>query len=90
MKLRSKKLRHEDWKRNHRCSLWQHDSDIFTVTSESMFMQKVNYINLNPVRAELVEQTIDYRWSSARFWSKCPSEDEPLQVDIDKIVWRRS
>ena len=85
-----RKLQHEDWKRNHRYSLWQHDSDVFSVTSESMFMQKVNYINLNPVRAELVEQAIDYRWSSARFWSKCPSEDEPSHVDVDKIVWRRS
>ena len=85
-----RKLQHKDWKRSHRYSLWQHDSDIFTVTSESMFMQKVNYINLNPARAELVERAIDYRWLSARFWSKCPSEDEPLQVDIDKIVWRRS
>src|SRR6185295_14082122 len=39
------KLRHEDWKRNHRFSLWQHDSDIFSVTSESKFMEKVNYIH---------------------------------------------
>ena len=50
-----RKLRHADWKRNHRFSLWQHDSDIFSVTSESKFMEKVNYINLNPARAGLVE-----------------------------------
>jgi len=85
-----RKLQHDDWKRNHRYSLWQHDSDIFSVTSESMFMQKVNYIHLNPVRAELVERAVDYRWSSARFWKKCPNEDEPLRVDLDRIVWRRS
>jgi putative transposase len=85
-----RKLQHEDWKRNHRYSLWQHDSDVFSVTSESMFMQKVNYINLNPVRAGLVERAIDYRWSSARFWNKCTTEDEPLHFDNDKIVWRRS
>lgn len=85
-----RKLQHEDWKRNHRYSLWQHDSDVFSVTSESMFMQKVNYIHLNPVRVNLVERTTDYRWSSARFWSKCQLENEPLQVDTEKIVWRRS
>ena len=85
-----RKLQHEDWKRNHRYSLWQHDSDVFSVTSESTFMQKVNYIHLNPVRAGLVEQAVDYRWSSARFWNRCPSEDEPLSVDVDKIIWRRS
>lgn len=70
-----RKLQHEDWKRNHRYSLWQHDSDVFQVTSESTFMQKVNYIHLNPVRAGLVEMPIDYRWSSARFWARCPNED---------------
>jgi putative transposase len=85
-----RKLQHEDWKRNHRYSLWQHDSDVFSVTSESMFMQKVNYIHLNPVRAGLVERPEDYRWSSARYWNRCPAEDEPLTVDVDKIVWRRS
>ncbi|HVS83658.1 MAG TPA: transposase [Pyrinomonadaceae bacterium] len=85
-----RKLQHDDWKRNHRYSLWQHDSDVFSVTSESMFMQKVNYIHLNPVRAELAERVADYRWSSARYWSRCANEDEPLRVDIDKIVWRRS
>jgi putative transposase len=85
-----RKLQHDDWKRNHRYSLWQHDSDVFSVTSESMFMQKLNYIHLNPVRAGLVERANEYRWSSARYWSKCPSDDEPLRVDLEKIVWRRS
>lgn len=85
-----RKLRHADWKRNHRFSLWQHDSDIFSVTSESKFMEKVNYIHQNPVRAGLAEQAEDYRWSSIRWWKRTPSEDEPLRVDLDKIVWRRS
>ena len=85
-----RKLEHAEWKRNHRYSLWQHDSDVFAITSESMFMQKVNYTNLNPVRAGLVERAIDYRWSSARFWNRCPLEDEPLRIDIEKINWRRS
>ena len=85
-----KKLGHDNWKRNHRYSLWQHDSDVFSIVSESTFMQKVNYVNRNPVRAGLVERAEDYRWSSARFWKNCPNEDEPLRVDIDKIVWRRS
>jgi len=53
-------------------------------------MQKVNYIHLNPVRAELVEKATDYRWSSARIWQGCPLEDEPLKVNMDKIRWRRA
>jgi len=85
-----RKLEHDDWKRNHRYSLWQHDSDVFSIVSESTFMQKVNYIHQNSVRAGLVKRVEDYRWSSARFWGKCPAGDEPLTVDIEKIVWRRS
>ncbi|HEY0348257.1 MAG TPA: transposase [Pyrinomonadaceae bacterium] len=85
-----RKLEHDNWKRNHRYSLWQHDSDVFSIVSESTFMQKVNYIHQNPVRAGLVERAEDYRCSSARIWKQCPNEDEPLKVDIDKIVWRRS
>jgi len=85
-----RKLEHDDWKRNHRYSLWQHDSDVFSIVSESTFMQKVNYIHQNPVRAGLVERAEDYRWSSIRVWSKCPIDAEPLRVDMDRIVWRRS
>jgi REP-associated tyrosine transposase len=84
------KLRHVDWKRKHRYSLWQHDSDIFTVNSESKFMEKVNYIHMNPVRAGLVERPQDYTSSSARWWRGAPRDDEPLRVDLDKIIWRRS
>jgi hypothetical protein len=53
-------------------------------------MQKVNYIHLNPVRGEPVSGATEYRWSSARIWRRCPSEDEPLLVDVDRINWRRS
>ena len=84
-----RKLRHADWKRNHRFSLWQHDSDVFSVTSESKFIEKVNYIHMNPVRAGLVDRAEDYRWSSARWWKRAPMKDEPLRLDLDKIVWRR-
>lgn len=85
-----RKLQHGDWKRNHRYSLWQHDSDVFSVTAESKFMEKVNYIHLNPVRAGLVERPEEYRWSSARWWKGTPNADEPLRIDLDKIEWRRA
>lgn len=82
------KLQHERWKRGHRYSLWQKEKNVFSIYSEAMFMQKVNYIHLNPVRARLVERTIDYRWSSARIWQRCPTENEPLNVDLNLIAWR--
>ncbi|MCI0523783.1 MAG: hypothetical protein L0Y75_00830 [Acidobacteria bacterium] len=83
------KLQHEEWKRNHRYSLWQQEKNVFSVFSEAVFMEKVNYIHLNPVRAGLVERAIDYRWSSARYWQRCETDDEPLRVDLDRIEWRR-
>jgi REP element-mobilizing transposase RayT len=83
------KLRHEDWKRAHKYSLWQQEKNVFSIFSEGVFMQKVNYIHVNPVRAGLVERATDYRWSSARIWQRRDAEDEPLMVDIDRIQWRR-
>jgi len=84
------KLRHEEWKRKHSYSLWQQEKNVFSIFSEAVFMQKVNYIHLNPVRAGLVERAIDYRWSSARIWQGCESDNEPLSVDFDRIEWRRA
>jgi REP element-mobilizing transposase RayT len=82
------KLQHQQRERNYKYSLWQTEKNVLPIFSEQMFMQKVNYIHLNPVRAGLVERAIDYRWSSARIWQGCPLEDEPLMVDKDLIYWR--
>jgi putative transposase len=84
------KLRHQEWKRKHSYSLRQQEKNVFSIFSEAVFMQKVNYIHLNPVRAELVERAVDYRWSSARIWQRIPNDDEPLMVDFDRIAWRRA
>ena len=84
------KLQHAVRDRNYRYSLWQTEKNVYPIFSEKLFMQKVNYIHNNPVRAGLVERAIDYKWSSARIWQRCPLEDEPLLMDIDRIVWRRS
>ena len=84
------KLRHREWKRRHSYSLWQQEKNVFSVFSEATFMQKVNYIHLNPVRAELVNRITDYPWSSARIWQRQAFDDEPLKADFDRIVWRRA
>ena len=84
------KLEHQKRDRNHKYSLWQTEKNVFPIFTESMFMQKVNYIHQNPVRAGLVERATDYRWSSARIWQGCQSTNEPLLVDKDTIQWRRT
>jgi len=83
------KLRGAPKGRGHGYSLVDHHSNALPVFSESFFMQKVNYIHLNPVRAGLVERAEDYRWSSARCWLRRMAEDEPLRMDLEKIAWRR-
>ena len=84
------KLRHEIKEREYRHSLWDHHNNAFSIVSEDMLLQKVNYIHENPVRAGFVERAEDYRWSSARIWQRQPLEDEPLLMNIDRSAWRRS
>ena len=67
------KLRHQERDRNYKYSLWQTEKNVLPIFSEGMFMEKVNYIH-HPVRAGLVEQATEYRWSSARIWRGCPLE----------------
>ena len=83
------KLQHQELRRKHKYSLWQVEKNVLPVFSEGMFMQKVNYIHQNPVRAGLVEKASDYRWSSYRMWHGYQLEDEPLLVDRNLIYWRR-
>ena len=82
------KLQHRERDRNYKYSLWQREKNVLPIFSEAMFMEKLNYIHQNPVRAKLVNRAIDYRWSSARIWQGCPSANEPLQMDKDLIYWR--
>lgn len=88
--LRSlQKLRHQEYRRGYRYSLWDHHPNIRRLTSESMLMQRVHYTHQNPVRAGLVAKAEDYKYSSARIWNGNASEDEPLLVDNDEIRWRK-
>lgn len=83
------KLQHQERDRKHRYSLWQTEKNVLPVFSEGMFMEKVSYIHNNPVRAGLVDQAGEYRWSSARVWQGRPLDDEPLLLDHDLIQWRQ-
>jgi putative transposase len=85
-----RKLEREESSGAHRYSVWEHHPNTFLIVSESAFMEKVNYIHMNPVRAKLVAHPNDYRWSSARIWNRAPWDNEPLVVDNKQINWRRS
>ncbi|MEP6704214.1 MAG: transposase [Acidobacteriota bacterium] len=83
------KLKLFEKKRGYKYSVWEHHSDTFLVTGESTFMQKVNYIHENPLKAGLVEHPDDYLFSSSRIWNRRPMNDEPLKMDLEKLEWRR-
>ncbi|HUS12279.1 MAG TPA: hypothetical protein VMZ30_17565 [Pyrinomonadaceae bacterium] len=59
------KLAHQERERNYKHSLWQTEKNVLPIFSEGMFMEKLNYIHLNPVRAGLSERAPDYHWSSS-------------------------
>ena len=84
------KLKQETKKREYKYSLWEHHPNAFSLNNEANLIQKVNYIHQNPVCAKFVEKAEDYLYSSARMWLKCPLENEPLEVDIEKIEWREA
>ena len=83
------KLKMFEKKRGYKYSVWEHHPDKFLITSDSMMMQKVNYIHENPMKAQLVQHPDDYLYSSSRIWHRRALENEPLKMDIDQIDWRR-
>ena len=84
-----RKLKRPIDRRRHEYSLWNHHPNVRVLTSEEMFLQRVNYTHQNPVRAGFVKKADDYRYSSVRIWHGKPLADEPLMVDIGKIRWRK-
>jgi putative transposase len=83
------KLRTETKPREYKHSLWEHHSNTFEIKTEAVLMQKVHYIHQNPVSDGLAEKAEDYLYSSSRFWKGCPLENEPLEMDVQDIKWRR-
>ncbi|MBZ5536421.1 MAG: hypothetical protein LAO31_10735 [Acidobacteriia bacterium] len=83
------KLRKAEKARGYKYSLWDHHPNTLWLTSESILMQKVNYIHQNPVKAGLVDRAEDYLWSSVRYWAGKVRDDEPVRLDIELICWRK-
>ena len=82
------KLRIADRSDTQKYSVYQHHPNALRITGEDAFMQKVNYIHQNPVRAGLAEHPDDYLYSSSRQWNNKGLENEPLVTDHKQIKWR--
>jgi len=82
------KLRIQERENRHKHSVYEHHPNAVRITGEDAFMQKVNYIHLNPVKAGLVEHPDAYLHSSSRQWHGRALEEEPLWTDHKQIKWR--
>ena len=82
------KLRIKEQADTQKYSVYQHHPNAIRMTGEDAFMQKVNYIHMNPVRAGLVEHPDEYLYSSARIWHNRALDNEPLLTDHHQIDWR--
>jgi len=57
---------------------WQPKYYAFEIHSQEKLEEKLTYMHLNPVRAGLTERTVDWPWSSARWYEKGRSIGVPL------------
>jgi putative transposase len=48
--------------------IWKREPLSIELLNKTMFLQKLEYIHHNPVRADLCELPEDYHYSSARFY----------------------
>lgn len=68
----------------HAYRFWQrgggYDRNIITVGE---LHEKIRYIHANPVRWGLVDDPLDYQWSSARAWAE--GVDGPAPIDRDTL-----
>jgi len=65
--------------------LWKPRFDDFIIRDKEQFEMKLNYIHENPVRAGLVTEAIDYKYSSARTWQL--GETGPIEIQTDIGFW---
>jgi putative transposase len=59
--------------------VWQGRFHSFEIYSTEKLEEKLTYMHLNPVRAGLVTRTIDWRWSSARWYEEQRTVGIPIE-----------
>jgi putative transposase len=58
---------------------WQPKYYAFEIDEQRKLEEKLNYMHLNPVRAGLVEEATDWKWSSARWYERQCSVGVPIE-----------
>src|SRR6266436_7706445 len=68
-------------KRQHTHAVWQKDPSVIDLWSPRFIRQKLNYLHLNPVRADLCEHPADWKWSSCRAYLPHKADELPIEID---------
>ena len=69
----------------NRSTLWKESFRGLEIRTEEVFLQKVQYIHMNPVRGELTSWPTEYRWSSA-YWYELGMQREGWGLDCPRIM----
>jgi len=56
--------------KDRRYQFWERNALSIELRTEKVFLQKLNYIHANPVRAGLCQHAEHYKYSTARFYEK--------------------
>jgi putative transposase len=61
--------------------VWEYRFDSFVITNENTLRQKIDYIHNNPVKAGLVSEPTQWRYSSARNYADLDGIIVPVDVE---------
>jgi putative transposase len=61
--------------------VWEYRFDSFVITNENTLRQKIDYIHNNPVKAGLVSEPTQWRYSSARNYADLDGFIVPVDVE---------
>ena len=62
--------------------VWTHENHAIELYGNEFMRQKVNYIHENPVRSGIVDNAIDYKYSSARSYAEKPGLIDIIPVSF--------
>jgi REP-associated tyrosine transposase len=67
---------------NHSHALWQKGFSSVDLWSPRFILQKLSYVHLNPVRAQLCDHPAKWKWSSYSAYSKHEGATVPIEIDF--------
>ena len=72
--------------KDRKFQFWERNALAIDIMSHNVFVQKLNYIHFNPVRANLCEQELEYEFSSAKHYQELEHPYTFLEP-YDRAFW---